>query len=124
MGDQDIFSFTDNKFTISFWMKANNTTSPIGIIGKRGSPWEYSIYASTGGTLIFNTWPSDGSTYVYPFLTSSYDTNWTNLFLLLMEQWHYLYKNGVLVSSSMKTSANFSNTTSSFEIGRGAMLVD
>ena len=120
MGDKDIFSFTDNKFTISFWMKANNTTSPIGIIGKRGSPWEYSIYASTGGTLNFSTYTSDGANFVYPNITATYDTNWNNFVFTADNTLAHVYKNGILVGSSVK-NANYSmsNTVMELEIGRG-----
>ncbi len=120
MGDKDVFSFADNKFTISFWMKANDTTSLIGVLGKRGSPWEYSIHTNTAGTLTFYTWTSDGGNIVYPYLTTAYDTSWTNYTFTADGTRAYLYKNGQLVSSSLKNSAyNLSNSTANFEIGRG-----
>ena len=120
MGDKDVFSFADNKFTISFWMKANDTTSLIGVLGKRGSPWEYSIHTNTAGTLTFYTWTSDGGNIVYPYLTTTYDTSWTYYTFTADGTRAYLYKNGQLVSSSLKNSAyNLSNSTANFEIGRG-----
>ena len=119
-GDQDVFSFKDTVFTFSFWMKADDTTSPIGILGKRGhNNYEYSIHGNSGSIKCY-TWTASGS-QVYDEIGASYDTNWNHFVCTSDGTKIRFYKNGALVSGpngKRDNNNNMENASGSFEIGR------
>ncbi|MCX6702520.1 MAG: LamG domain-containing protein, partial [Candidatus Wolfebacteria bacterium] len=119
IGDKDNLSFPNNIFTIIFWMKASDTTSLIGILGKRGSPWEYSIYTNSPPAISCVAWNSGGGN-VYANIGTNYDTLW-NLYAYVGDgAIAQLYKNGISLISTPKIAGNnMSNTSVPFEIGRG-----
>jgi prepilin-type N-terminal cleavage/methylation domain-containing protein len=120
-GDSDIFSFTNNIFTFSFWMKKTSSGN-MAVLGKTlgaGSPYEYGIYG-TGTTLNFYSWISSGAADVYTANNvTNIDTNW-NFFVWTADGTNsYVYRNGVAGSPVAKTVNSLSNTTGVFSIGRG-----
>jgi len=121
MGDKSQLSFADNIFTFSFWMKANNTTASLGVLGKRGSPWEYSIdSADAAGTLRMKVWSTSGSqVYGSGVNAGTYDTSWHFFTFVADGSNGYTYKDGVFQNSAAKNvGVDMSDTTSPFEIGR------
>jgi prepilin-type N-terminal cleavage/methylation domain-containing protein len=117
IGDKDNLSFSDNVFTISGWFKLN-TNNNFGILGKRGSPWEYSIYTRTADTICFLSWNSAGNVVYSNSFPISVNT-WINFVWTANGTNSYIYKNSVYLGSYSKGSNNMSNTTAPFEIGRG-----
>jgi len=118
IGDKDNLSFTDNIFTFSVWFKLY-TNNNLGILGKRGAPWEYSIFTRTANIMRCYTWVSSGASAIYSASTAIETNKWTHLVWTSDGSKAYLYKNSLYVGSVNKTSDNLSNTTSPFEIGRG-----
>ncbi|MCK9446578.1 prepilin-type N-terminal cleavage/methylation domain-containing protein [bacterium] len=121
-GDQAAFSFTNNIFTFSFWMKRASAASNIAVLGKTNgaaSPFEYSIYGS-GTLLSFYSWVSSGTADIYPVNTVSIDNDGWNFFVWTADGTNsYVYKNGVRGTAIAKTTNSFSDTTSPFVVGRG-----
>ncbi|MGI6341050.1 MAG: LamG-like jellyroll fold domain-containing protein [Minisyncoccales bacterium] len=117
MGDKENLSFTDNRFTISFWGKPLNTTN-MGFLGKRGLPWEYSVYIKSLA-LRFQAWTESGAIF-YEHSISDYSNEWAYFVWTANGSQSYLYKNGKLIHGPFtKKNETMSNTTASFEIGRG-----
>lgn len=76
VGDDAAFSFASNNFAFELWFKPDLTVSYEALLGKRGNPWEYSIYRS-GSTLQFNAWNPIGiivysTGYTLPDLAKHY----------------------------------------------------
>jgi len=119
VGDRADLSFTGNIFTIEFWLKANDTTTAMGILRKRtaATAEEYAIWTSVGGTLEFRAWNSNGATVVYQ-VNTTYDTNWNHFALVADGANCFLYKNGVQVATAAKGGASMSDTVAPFELGR------
>lgn len=117
-GDKDNLSFSNNIFTISFWMNPDRNTN-LGILGKRGGPWEYSIHVKTTANTIYFFAYETGGTTVYQN-SALFDINqWTHFVWTANGSNSSLYKNGVLYGSPYTKGAySLSNTTSYFEVGR------
>ncbi|MBU2612145.1 MAG: LamG domain-containing protein [Nanoarchaeota archaeon] len=119
IGDKSSLSFTNNIFTISFWVKRETLSNQVGVLKKSGSGWEYAIAEfSTPGSLVFNSWTS-GGTNVYSNTVSYSDLTWVNFIWVANGATSIIYKNGVQASSSSKSIYNMSDTSSSFDIGEG-----
>lgn len=116
IGDRPELSF-NNIFTIEFWMKAADLPSPIGVLGKRGAPWEYSVYGGNG-TMGFTAWNPGGSV-AYTITNVPYDTNWNHYAWVTDGTSAYVYRNGIQVGTATKTAQAMGDTTVPFEIGRG-----
>jgi prepilin-type N-terminal cleavage/methylation domain-containing protein len=116
IGDKENLSFANNIFTFSFWVNPTTPTN-LGIIGKRGGPWEYAIY-SRSADLQFYAWNTTGAA-VYSN-SCAVDINKWNYFVWTANgSSSYLYKNGAKCGgASGKTGNTLSDTTSPFEIGR------
>lgn len=115
VGDKPILSFTNNIFTFEFWMKASSTPSLIGVLGKRGSPWEYGIFTLTAGTMNFSAWNTGGAS-VYS-TSASYTPTWTHFAWSANGTNAKLYKNSALVSTAAKSAYVMGNTDMPFLIG-------
>ncbi|MCW1892385.1 MAG: LamG domain-containing protein [Candidatus Uhrbacteria bacterium] len=120
ISDADRFSFSNNSFTVSLWMKAVDKTSIIGMLSKIGGGWEYSFYTyPSAGQICFNTWNPGGAS-VYPFAPVSYDTKWNQFTISADGKNSYIYKDGSLVSTVAYSSGYvLGNTTSALRIGVG-----
>ena len=116
-GDRANLSFPSSIFTFSFWVKPFDKTTNIGILGKRGIPWEYSVYVKSS-TLYFYTWKFTGAS-VSATSTTNYDTDWNYFVWTADGTKYYVYKNGLLLTSNDKSVDDMSDTLASFEIGRG-----
>lgn len=116
-GDSDNFSFINNIFTMSFWVKFNSTGIQ-GVIGKRGSPWEYSIFANPSGTLNFVCWGINGDG-VYATSTSFSSGIWYNFAWASDGTNAYLYTNGNWINTVVKSGFSMGNTAQPLRFGAG-----
>ncbi|MFA7157637.1 MAG: LamG-like jellyroll fold domain-containing protein [Bacilli bacterium] len=116
-GDKENLSFSNSIFTFSLWIKPSDKTTNIGVLGKRGIPWEYSVH-TISSNLYFYAWNSTGSS-VSGISTTNYDTNWDYFVWTADGTKYYVYKNGLLLTSNNKSVNDMSDTSASFEIGRG-----
>jgi prepilin-type N-terminal cleavage/methylation domain-containing protein len=118
--DASHYSFSNNIYTFSFWIKAANTTDNIGVISKGGnSQYEYSFQILTGG-LRFRTWVLNGSIGIYSTGVMLYDTKWNHVIITANGTHAYIYKNGTLDSTITLPGTNFmSDGTGYFYIGAG-----
>lgn len=129
-GDQDDYSFTDNIFTIAFWVKSTSATPNVGaIISKRsdGGPFEYSIDNHFDTTrYVMDNWIANGSTTVYG--TDPLNASAT----LPVGKWKFVcfvgdgqklraYVNGVEQSEvdMVNNGMSFANTTAKLQLGVG-----
>lgn len=120
-GDQSVLSFTNNIFTIGFWMKRSSATSSTAVLGKTNgasSPYEYGIYSSNGTTLYCWSWNSSGNS-VYGNSTTIDNDGWNFYVWTANGSTSYLYKNGVKGTAGYKTSYSMQDTTAPFVVGRG-----
>lgn len=95
----------NNKIAISFWVKPSSTgIDRYGIIGKKGSGWEWSIYQNYSN-LAFVYWSTAGGH------TNGMDANWASGVLSVNKWTHvvyvwdsqksYFYADGVLVNTKV-----------------------
>jgi len=120
VGDYDHLSFTNNIFTIEFWVKFTDKTN-CGVLGKRGGPWEYSVFSSATD-LYFRSWMASGGSNVYATtiaLTTINVNEWIHFAWVANGTSSNVYCNGISIGTSGKTVESMGNTSSPFEIGRG-----
>lgn len=129
--DHDSLSFPTNIFTFSFWLNWNpNASQELAIMGKRGSMtsnFEYYINknATTGTNpdCIFpHTWTLPGSNvYILPSVLSSNTTSgvWQHIVIAADGISLRMYKNGVLVDSTVAPTINMGNSTGNLTFGTG-----
>jgi|GEM_PF-3596812 hypothetical protein len=128
-GDLENLSFTDNIFTISFWVKVNDTTNKIAVLSKRApfGPFEYSIDNFFGKNIFaFDNWKAPGGPTVYGIdpmkATAQIELDkWQHFVFVGTGNVVKVYLNGVLQSGMDLHNANnfFDNTEASFEVGNG-----
>lgn len=116
-GDLNTFSFTNNIFTMSFWVKFNST-GVQGVLGKRGNPWEYSVFVNPSGTLNFVCWTSGGDG-VYVTSTTFSSNTWYNFCWTANGSNAFLYKNASLETIVAKSGFSMSNTVQPLSFGAG-----
>lgn len=115
--DSTSLSFTNNVFSFEFWMKAVDTSTNIGIFGKGAAAnYEYAVFKS-GATLTFNTYTLTG-TAVYPALAWTYDTNWHHIVWQADGSVSFLYVDGNLIATSIKSANSLANGTAALLLGQ------
>ncbi len=128
-GDIENLSFTDNIFTISFWVKIKDTSNRIAVLSKRApfGPFEYSIDNFFGKNILaFDNWKAPGGPTVYGIdpmkATAPIELDkWQHFVFVGTGNEVRVYLNGVLQSGIDTHNANnfFDNTDAPFEIGNG-----
>lgn len=117
VGDDAGFSFPSNIFTIELWYDPLSTDAGEGLLGKRGNPWEYSIYRD-GSTLYFKAW-SSGGTEVYATTYTLIDLNVHYLVWAADGTNARLYVDAVLKTTVGKSGSSMSNTTAPLILALG-----
>jgi len=123
-------SFTNNIFTISFWVKTQDTALVGGVISKRSvtGPWEYCIDNHfSHGYYSFDNWLADGSTTVYgadplkAYASIAPNYTWQHIAYVADGAMLHVYVNGVLQQGidMHATGMNFTATTAHLVIGDG-----
>lgn len=116
--DSDRYSFPNNAFTISLWVKA---TAPgfSGFISKGFSgQYEYSLQGSPT-TLVLNAWILPGS-LIYAAAYTNYDTKWNHFAMTADGTKLEIYKNGTRVLTTPRIGVSFmGNGTSPLRLGAG-----
>jgi hypothetical protein len=122
-------SFTDNIFTISFWVNIDDTLSKMAVLSKRNmfGPYEYSIDNFFGNnSLKFDNWIESGANTVYgidpldaeaPLLPG----NWQHIVFVadgskLQVYWNSFLQSGI---DYKQAENNFAATTAPLVIGNG-----
>jgi hypothetical protein len=128
-GDLDNLSFSDNIFTVCFWVKVKDTTNRISVLSKRGpfGPFEYSIDNFFGKNILaFDNWKAPGGPTVYGIdpmkATAQIDLyKWQHFVFVGTGNEVKVYLNGILQSGMDTHNANnfFDNTDATFVIGNG-----
>lgn len=129
MNDNDTFSFTNNIFSVSVWVRVADTASAISILSKRnaGFPFEYSLDNSMGkSSFVLDNWIANGSNSVYGIDPLKARTPiglnvWMQLIYVADGSTLRCYRNGELMNGEDLRNTNFSfeNTNANFEIGNG-----
>jgi hypothetical protein len=129
-GDVNHLSFPTNIFSMSFWARMDAPRAQQAILGKRGSPWEYTISKTSNSdsnlapNLTFAAFTS-GGTNAYVNTVSmpvSSDTGaWIHFTWVCDGTSGFVYKNGVQQPSiaGLVPGRAMANTTSPFRIGDG-----
>ena len=102
---------------MSFWVKFNST-SVQGVLGKRGSPWEYSVFIDPPSTLKFVCWTTGGVS-VYETSTTFNSNVWYNFTWAADGTNAYLYANGNWINTVAKSAFTMSNTAQPLRFGAG-----
>jgi len=127
--DISLASFPENIFTISFWLKMDDTTSNMAVLSKRevGGPFEYSIDNHFHkSSLTFDNWIADASGPVYGIDPLNAKA------IILPGEWHHYawvgdgnnlktYLDGILQSGIDERNLNkfFTASTSRLILGDG-----
>jgi len=118
--DSDRYSFPNNIFTISLWMKAETTSVFIGVISKGGGGFEYSLQGPNSSALSLATWNLAGGLAVYGAANFSYDTKWNQIAITADGSYISVYKNGsFLTRTAYGGAASLGNGPGLLRIGAG-----
>ncbi len=114
--DSDRYSFTNNAFTISLWMKTDNLAGVIGALSKGGGGFEYSFQGTIANALTFGTWNLSGG-QVYTFPSFIRERGWRHYVFTADGAYLSIYRDGVLL-----TKTNYLGTRS-LENGPGLLRI-
>ncbi len=128
-GDLEALSFPNGVFTISCFVKVEDTTQPVAVLSKRGvtGPWEYSL-DNHFNRACFNldNWVEGGNPSVYgvdPLQASAAIRvgHWRHIAYVADGSTLRVYVDGAMQPGidSLTAGAWFSNTTAHFVIGNG-----
>ena len=116
--DNDSLSFLGNSYTLDVWINASSSTTSFGVLGKRGDPWEYSIFADGSGSIIFDSWNAGGSG-VYFHNPPIISNQWVHYCQVANGVTSTLYINGISSSTMSRGTNTMSNTSRPLDIGTG-----
>lgn len=125
VADTDDLSFTDNIFTISFWVNFNDLSAAnLGILQKAtpGANYEYSIYGTGGSSIAFVAFSLGGSgVYNHTSIsTSNFQVGrWSHVVFDADGANSRVIIDGVTVSTVAKSANDMANGTAPLLIGRG-----
>lgn len=123
--DNDVLSFTNNKFTIEYWVKFNTTSSAQAILGKGASAYEYCIADTTSNDSSIMSYYAfnDTNKELYSHTYQGYDSRGWNQFVYTSDgNTAKVYCDGVLVTQqSTSLSGSMINTNAPLWIGKDAI---
>ena len=120
---------SSNQFTISCWVKVDDTVGNFAVLSKRGfsGPWEYCIdNFFSHNSFVLDNWCIDGSNSIYgtdPLRSGAGITpgQWQNLAYVADGNTLRVFVNGILQSGvdQRRITLSFSKTTAHFIVGNG-----
>lgn len=103
--DNSLLSFTNNIFSIEFWLKARDVQAPFAVLSK-GQEYAINIVEGTGQIALFAFADAPGFEIIYQNIVAMSDTEWHHWAWVGNDSVSKVYLDGVQIDSTAKVTGS------------------